>query len=151
MQDRVNIHASVIRLGQAISGFLLFSGFTRSGCSFALKTRHQKEGNGYRKLSWHVTLLAFAPYSEWRQAMLHTERMGYSVEIKKLLRHKQAYLAGSSAIPDGVNMQALLAGNPWIAALLADSHILANSKGQYLQTLCSEKVDPATPATGLFP
>lgn len=36
----------------------------------------------------------------------------------------------------------------WLMALLADSHILANSKGQYLQTLHSEKVEPGKAATG---
>ena len=78
--------------------------------------------------------------------MQHTERMGYSPEIKKLIRQRQAYLNGSSVAPD--TMKAMLAQDKWIAALLADSHILANSKGQYLQTLFSEKVDPACPATG---
>lgn len=83
--------------------------------------------------------------------MLHTEKMGYTTEIKRVIRNKQAYLNGSAAIPEAMDMRALLAQNKWTAALLADSHILANSKGQYLQTLFSEKVDPASPASGSLP
>jgi hypothetical protein len=82
--------------------------------------------------------------------MQHTEKMGYSADIKRLIRNKQAYINGDSTISADVDMKALLVNNKWAAALLADSHILANSKGQYLQTLWSEKVDPAVPASGFF-
>ena len=56
--------------------------------------------------------------------------------IKKLIKEK------------GGNGKDLLKTEPWIAAVLADSHILANSKGQYLQTLNSEKVEAGVVATG---
>jgi hypothetical protein len=120
-------------------------GFTRTCCPFALKTRHQRheEGGSYKKLSWHLTLMAFASYSEWRQVMQFAEKKGYPAEIKKFIRMKKSILDGSAAVAEP-----LARNNVWLAAILADSHILANSKGQYLQTLHSEKVDPGTPASG---
>jgi hypothetical protein len=141
LQDKQNLHAAVVRLGSSISLFLESLGFTRTACYFALKSRHQREGEGYKKLSWHVTLLAFAPYSEWRAIMQHLESHGYSQEIRTLLKEKQT--------PNPLAVSALLQNkDKWIAALLTDAHILANSKGQYLQTLHSEKVEPGAPATG---
>ena len=83
--------------------------------------------------------MAFAPYSEWRKAMRCTEKNGYSSQVKGLLLMK------STGIPPGLRVDR---SDGWLAALLADSHILANSKGQYLQTLHSEKVDPGQAATG---
>ena len=99
------------------------------------------DGGGYKKLSWHITLMAFAPYSDWRRAMRFTEIHGYSADIKTSLKQKDAYLNGS--LPSPTNY------DEWGVALLADSHILANSKGQYIQSLHSEKVEAGTPATGI--
>lgn len=134
-----------MQFGSSISRFLQSIGFTRNACFFALKSRHQPllEGGGYKKLSWHLTLLAFAPYTEWRKAMHYTEKNGYSADIKMHIKQKDAYMNGTSPTPK------LSIDDGWQAALLADSHILANSKGQYLQTLLSEKVEAGTPATGI--
>ena len=132
--DKINLQNSVISLGSSISQFLQRVGFTRSACHFALKSRHQVLPEGYKKLSWHLTLLVLAPYPEWQQAMRYTERVGYSKEVKTLIKQKG---------PAGA-----LKTDKWIAAVLADSHILANSKGQYLQTLHSEKVEAGVNATG---
>jgi hypothetical protein len=135
-QDKINIKNAVISLGTSISCFLQKVGFTRTACHFALKSRHQKGERGFKKLSWHLTLLALAPYSYWREAMQYTEKFGYSSQVKKLIKQK------------GGNGGELLKTDGWVAALLADSHILANSKGQYLQTLHSEKVEAGVTATG---
>jgi hypothetical protein len=133
-EDRIILQKAVISLGSSISQFLQRVGFTRSACHFALKSRHQALPEGYKKLSWHLTLMAFAPYPEWQQAMRYTEKVGYSKEVRTLIKQKGPARS--------------LKTDRWIAAVLADSHILANSKGQYLQTLHSEKVEAGVAATG---
>ncbi len=85
--------------------------------------------------------MAFAPYSAWRKVMHYTEKQGYSANIKAHLKQKDAYLNGTLPPPTKYD--------EWGVALLADSHILANSKGQYIQSLHSEKVEAGTPATGI--
>lgn len=144
-QDRLNLHQSVIRMGTSISQFLQTVGFTRTRCSFALKTRHQRvdSDGSYKKLSWHLTLMAFASNSEWRNVMQFTEKKGYPTEIKNFIHTKKSYLDGSTTV-----VEPLARDNAWLAVILADSHVLSNTKGQYLQTLHSEKVDPGNPASG---
>ncbi len=71
--------------------------------------------------------------------MQYTEKFGYSEDVKKLIKQK-----------NGRGKELLLKNDKWIAAVLADSHILANSKGQYLQTLGSEKVEAGVDATGII-
>lgn len=90
--------------------------------------------------------MAFAPYSIWRRAMQYTEKNGYSPEIKTLIKEKATISPNSRAT---VGKMLGNKDDQWVAALLTDSHILANSKGQYLQTLNSEKVEPGAPATGI--
>lgn len=77
--------------------------------------------------------------------MQYLEKKAYPIEIRKIIKQRSAILTGTAQAP---GMTTELKNDPWIAALLADSHILANSKGQYLQTMYSEKVEAGTPATG---
>ena len=78
--------------------------------------------------------------------MQYTEKNGYSPEIKALIKEKATISPNSRAT---VGKMLGNKDDQWVAALLTDSHILANSKGQYLQTLNSEKVEPGAPATGI--
>jgi hypothetical protein len=136
----------VVAFGSAVSHALHATcHFLDAPCYFALKSRHKtKEGvPGYSMLSWHLTLLAMAPYDEWRRAMQHIEKHVYPKQQQN----------------DGGQMR---------ISLLSDAHITRNSKvcspspsydrgmyphyihaqGQFIQTLLSEKVEAGVPATG---
>lgn len=78
--------------------------------------------------------------------MQYTEKKGYSSEIKALVKEKTSVF--TPTLRAKVHKMLHDEDDKWVAALLTDSHILANSKGQYLQTLNSEKVEPGAPATG---
>jgi hypothetical protein len=81
LQDRVRIEAQVVAFGSAVSHALHAEcRFLDAPCHFALKSRHKtKDGvPGYSMLSWHLTLLALAPYNDWRRAMLHIEKHVFS-------------------------------------------------------------------------
>ena len=103
-QQKDRIQQEVVGFASAISLALHATcGFLPKPCHFAIKTRsvscmslslntereqlnpvdrHKKSGDHYVKLSFHLTLMAMAPYEVWRQAMQYVERHLFP-EMKK--------------------------------------------------------------------
>ena len=106
---REAMQAQVVGFGSAISHALnKVCGFLHTPCHFALKSRHKTAAGGYSMLSWHLTLLATAPYAQWRLAMQYMEKHVYPK------RH------------DG----------PMRMSLLSDGHITRNSKVPFAFSCC---------------
>lgn len=126
--DEAHLHHAVVQYARALSRGLHALGFTPRACNFALKCRHRRGAEGgYHKLSWHVTLCAMAPYAQLRAAMtiIH-ERLC----PPELLAARDA----KAEVPTG------LMRSEWLMAYFSDTHIGANSKGQFMQALGSRKV-----------
>ena len=110
-------------------GDIGFFGEKREACRFAITTRHRfTEDMRIQKLSWHITLLALAPYPAWRAAMRHVEHCCFPAWVAHAQKSRSAPLTNAQL------------RSPWCAAVFYDFCISANSKGQYIQTLYSTKV-----------
>ena len=106
MQQKIQLQQQVIGFGSAISQALhSVCRFLDTPCYFALKSRHKTKPGlpGYSMLSWHMTLLAMAPYDDWRRAMQYLEKHVYP-------QHHEG---------------------PMRISLLSDAHITRNSKVIY--------------------
>ena len=103
----------MIAFGSAVSNALHTAcHFLNAPCYFAIKSRHKtKQGMpGYSMLSWHMTLLAMAPYDDWRRAMQHIEAHVYPKQQKREASHTHMQIS-----------------------LLSDLHITRNSKVFFFQ------------------
>lgn len=146
-KDLVALHAKVLRYARAVCERLCADGFTKQTPRFAVLTRHRKTRAAaqgqvaipqhimdcvtaeeedcccYEKLSWHIVLLAMAPHEQWRSAMSAMEHSRGST-LAPLCKEE---------------------GDKWQMAILSDPAVLRNSKGQYMQTLHSLKVQAGKP------
>jgi len=107
----LKLQKQVIAFGSQVSHALHTAcHFLKAPCYFAIKSRHKtKEGiPGYSMLSWHMTLLAMAPYDDWRMAMQHIEAHVYPKQQQKQQADGQMHIS-----------------------LLSDMHITRNSKVFY--------------------
>jgi hypothetical protein len=109
------LHVAVLDLATAISNALHRRGFLASPCPFAVLSRHALP----KKYSWHITLCAFAGYTQWANA------------LRTVLEH--------DVRPDK---------QEWAMARFIDEKVIANTRSQYMQIMGSTKVVAGVPGTG---
>jgi hypothetical protein len=136
---RQAMQQQVVAFGSALSHALHETcGFLHQPCYFALKSRHKPAADGsYAMLSWHMTLLAQAPYEQWRMAMQFVEKHVYPKQKNGAMRMSQlsdAHITRNSKVR--------------FVLLVFASGVNPSPQGQFIQTLFSEKVQPGVPATG---
>ena len=128
--DRVQaaqIHSKVVRLGCAIAKGLCDLGYTVRTCHIAVKTRHAPLGDGYSKLSWHLTLCVMGMYAQLRAAVTAVSAAFCPPEIASA---KQNH---TPIPPDYLS-------HVWAMFYCLDDHILDNTQGQNIQVAESRKV-----------
>ena len=89
-------------------------------CPHDARGRHKKlsDGKHYQKLSWHITLMALAPYETWRNAMQYIEK-----KVRPLRPTRQHMTVLGQVFPPQCKDDGLFR-----VAALSDGHITNNSK-----------------------
>ena len=164
-QQKDRIQQEVVGFASAISLALHATcGFLPKPCHFAIKTRsvscmslslntereqlnpvdrHKKSGDHYVKLSFHLTLMAMAPYEVWRQVMQYVERHLFP-EMKKKEPAQRVVLLNDLHITNNSKVHTALT----LFFFWRREVIPTVPQGQFIQTLHSEKVEAGLPASG---